>query len=190
MYIAIEGIDTCGKSTQISLLQKHYTKAIFTKEPGGSDLGKYIRKIILEDNIHLSPKAEFLLFLADRAEHISKIIIPNKNKLIISDRSIISGMAYAKNFPNVKELNLFATDNIIPDLVFLFKIDEKTLKQRLQEKQNDKVESRGITYLLEIQENIEQSIKELNCPHICIDATLDIKSIHDNLKNHIDEILK
>ena len=89
LYLALEGIDTCGKSTQIELLKRRFPRAIFTKEPGGSVLGKELRDILLHGNI-TSKKAEFLLFLSDRAEHIERVIAPRLGNLIISDRSLIS----------------------------------------------------------------------------------------------------
>ena len=85
MYIAIEGIDTSGKSTQISKLAKHFPDAIITKEPGATDIGKEIREMVLSARAK-SKKAEFLLFLADRAEHIQEVIEPNLDKMIISNR--------------------------------------------------------------------------------------------------------
>ncbi|MEO1937666.1 MAG: dTMP kinase, partial [Sulfurimonas sp.] len=94
MYIAIEGIDTAGKSTQIAALQKHFPNAIITKEPGGTAIGAEIRSLVLSAKAQ-SKKAEFLLFLADRAEHIQEVIKPNLDKMIISDRSVVSGVAYA-----------------------------------------------------------------------------------------------
>ncbi len=82
MYITIEGIDTAGKSTQIALLQEAFTDAVITKEPGGTDAGNNIRDIVLHQGLQ-SSKAEFLLFLADRAEHITQVIQPNTVKMII-----------------------------------------------------------------------------------------------------------
>ena len=95
MYIALEGIDTAGKSTQIQALSKKFPDAIITKEPGATEIGKEIREMLLSARVE-SKKAEFLLFLADRAEHMLKVIEPNINtKMIISDRSAVSGVAYA-----------------------------------------------------------------------------------------------
>ncbi|MEN8304472.1 MAG: dTMP kinase [Campylobacterota bacterium] len=76
MYIAIEGIDTAGKSTQIEAVSKNYPNAIVTKEPGATEVGKEIREMVLSAKAQ-SKKAEFLLFLADRAEHITEVIEPN-----------------------------------------------------------------------------------------------------------------
>jgi dTMP kinase len=131
MYIAIEGIDTAGKSTQIELLKKEID-AIFIKEPGFTPLGKKIREILLNDEI--SKKAELFLFLADRAESIEKVVKPNYNRLIISDRSVISGIAYGMewfDFDMLVNLNRFATDSIFPQFVIILKLSQKELIRRL-----------------------------------------------------------
>ena len=94
MYIAIEGIDTAGKSTQIECLKSLFPEAVYTKEPGGTPAGIEIRSMVLHGELK-SKMAELLLFLADRAEHTESIILPNINSLIISDRSAVSGIAYA-----------------------------------------------------------------------------------------------
>ena len=86
MYIALEGIDLVGKSTQLQMLKNQYKNAIFTKEPGATKLGKQIRELVLSKN-DFSKEAELFLFLADRAEHFAKVIKPHLNRLIISDRS-------------------------------------------------------------------------------------------------------
>ena len=91
MYILFEGIDTCGKSTQIELLAQTDPTLITTHEPGGTAFGKQAREILLSDSLS-SKRAELLLFLADRAEHYEEIIKPNKNKTIISDRGFLSGI--------------------------------------------------------------------------------------------------
>lgn len=192
MYIALEGIDTCGKSTQIKYLKDKYAQAIITREPGGSVLGTHIRELILKEQslgqtACMDFKTEFLLFLADRAEHTAKVIKPNQDKLIISDRSLISGIAYAKDILQAKEFNLFATDNILPDLVIILKLDEKTLRYRLGQKPNDAIEQRGVQYLLDIQKNIENITKDLKCDLEIIDASNSIESIHNTISNLINQ---
>jgi dTMP kinase len=155
MYIAIEGIDTAGKSTQISLLKNEFKNILFIKEPGYTEFGKKIRRIIFNDDI--SKKTELFLFLADRSETIEKVIKPNLNKNIISDRSVVSGIAYAMeyfDFDLLVNLNKFATDSIFPNFVIILKLDKDTLKYRLSQKNHDNIEKRGINYLLSIQDNI------------------------------------
>lgn len=188
MYVALEGIDTCGKSTQIALLQAYFPEAIFTKEPGGSALGATLRDIILQSHnhasSHISKEAEFFLFLADRAEHIDKIIKPNLHKLIIADRSLISGIAYANDLES-RAINLACTQGIVPDLCFVFVIDKPTLQARLGTKTKDSIEMRGIDYLLAIQDRIIQVAHSTAKHTIEIDATKDIAHITQELCAYI-----
>ncbi len=191
MYIAIEGIDTAGKSTQIQILKKEYKNALFVKEPGFTTLGKKIRKIIFEDDI--SKKSELFLFLADRSELIEKTIAPNIDKLIISDRSAISGIAYALeffDFNTMVNINKFATEGIFPEKAVILKLDEKTLNYRLSQKTNDNIEKRGIEYLLNIQDNIIKTCDKLEIPYILIDADKKIEEINYKIKKVIGEFIQ
>jgi dTMP kinase len=186
MYIAIEGIDTAGKSTQIALLEKEFCDAVITKEPGATDIGRKIRDIVLNEDVE-SSKAEFLLFLADRAEHIKRVIKPNLHKMIISDRSVVSGIAYAMvkkdiDIADILKLNHFATDGIYPDKVFLLQLTEDELKFRLSQKELDGIELRGVEYLLNIQETLKKAAKELDIELIIIDAKKEINEISQEIK--------
>jgi len=180
MYIALEGIDTAGKSTQLEYLKKKYPKAIFTKEPGATDIGLKLREILLNSKLK-SSLAEMFLFLADRAEHSYEILQKNKEKTIISDRSLISGIAYAKDVPQeiALSLNLLAVDNTLPSHVILLKLSEKDLKFRLSLKESDNIESRGIKYLLDIQDKMQELLEFLKIKHIIINANLNKEEIKD-----------
>ena len=189
MYIAIEGIDTAGKSTQINKLKEHFPYAIITKEPGGTEVGKEIREIVLSTKAK-SKKAEFLLFLADRAEHVKEVIEPNRDKLIISDRSAISGIAYALVQGEIEEkdlvsLNHFATNGIYPQKVFLLYLTKEELEFRLSQKKLDGIELRGSAYLLNIQKAIIEAANLLNIELITIDAKKSIDEIRDEILNNI-----
>ncbi|MCK5110996.1 MAG: dTMP kinase [Arcobacteraceae bacterium] len=187
MYIVIEGIDTAGKSTQLDILQKKYPDAIFTKEPGATEIGKELREMVLSGRAK-SKMAEMFIFLADRAEHVEEVIIPNKDNLVISDRSLISGIAYAKDMPLkiVTSLNLMATNNTLPSHVVLLELSREELTKRLSAKENDSIESRGIDYLLDIQDRLKQSIQLLELNHIFIDASESI----DDIAQKIDKFLE
>jgi len=190
MYLAIEGIDTAGKSTQIELLKKEFNDILFIKEPGFTPFGAKLREIIFKDDI--TKKSELFLFLADRAQTINEVIKPNINKNIITDRSVISGIAYALewfDFDMLVNLNKFATDGIFPDFVIVLKLDEKTLAKRLSQKEHDNIEKRGIEYLLNIQENMIQTLNRLEIPHILIDASNQIEEINFRIKKVISEYM-
>jgi len=195
MYILIEGIDTAGKTTQIEAISKKFPHALITKEPGGTQIGKEIREIVLSAKTQ-SKKAEFLLFLADRAEHMSEVILPNiDSKMIISDRSVVSGVAYALIQGEISEtaivhMNRFATNGVYPEKVFLLKLTKKELEYRLSQKELDGIELRGVEYLMDIQNAIIKATKLLKIELVEIDATCmreDIsKKILENMKDKND----
>lgn len=192
MYILFEGIDGVGKSTQLEILSRIYPNAIITKEPGGSKLGENLRDILLNKN-DIEKRAEILLFLADRAEHFSKVIKPNLNKLILSDRGFISGMAYALangnfDFEELLNLNKFALQGVLPQKVVFFKADEKTLKSRLKSRQNiDIIEARGFEYLINTQEQMAKILEKTKIKFITINADLQIEKITNLIKDFIND---
>ena len=189
MYILFEGIDTCGKSTQIDLISDKHPEIVITHEPGGTPFGKKAREILLTDSL-ASKRAELLLFLADRAEHYQEIISPNKDKLIISDRGFLSGIGYALangdfDFDELVSLNKFALEGHFPDKVILFLTDMKTLEERTSAKSLDGIELRGLEYLLTVQEHMRESILKLGIPHLFVDATQDIETIHQTILTYL-----
>lgn len=188
MYVVIEGIDTAGKSTQLDLLAKKYKEAIFTKEPGGTQVGQKLRSMALGGEAK-SPIAEMFLFLADRAEHMQEVVVKNQNKMVISDRSMISGIAYASTFELDKmiELNLLSTSNVLPSHIILLELSPEELKYRLSQKENDAIELRGIDYLINIQNRMKETILKLNINHLFIDASLKIEEIEKQIEDFLNE---
>ena len=192
MYILFEGIDGAGKSTQIARLAAAYPQAIVTKEPGGTKVGENLREILLKEN-DLDKRAEILLFLADRAEHFGKIIKPNSNKMILSDRGFVSGMAYALaggnfSFEELLSLNKFALQGNFPQKIVFFKADESTLRSRLNSRaQIDGIEARGFGYLLKVQDAMEEILQKLGVRYVTIDAAWDEEKITNLIKEFIND---
>ena len=191
MYIVLEGIDRAGKSTQIELLRQKYKEAIFTKEPGGTPLGQKIRALVLQDSP--TTLAEMFLFLADRAEHIQKVIKPNLDKLIFSDRGFISGIAYAHiksglSIPKLQELNDLAMQDIEPDGIVLLLLSEEELLRRMPSKELDTIEQRGIEYLLEVQNIMKKLVEESSYPYLILDASLPKQKIFHDIVEFLKEI--
>ncbi len=190
MYILFEGIDTCGKSTQIALLSEKYPTLITTHEPGGTKFGKQAREILLSDSL-TSKRAELLLFLADRAEHYEEIIKPNKDQTIISDRGFLSGIGYALangdfDFDELVALNKFALNTHFPDKVVLFITDMETLQIRTSEKELDGIELRGLEYLITVQNKMKESLKKLDIDYLEVDATDSIENIHQKILSYLE----
>jgi len=189
MYVALEGIDTAGKSTQIELLKALFSEALFTKEPGGTPVGTQIRSMVLGGELK-SKRAELLLFLADRAEHTERIIVPNSDKLIISDRCAVSGIAYAMNqnicdLDTLVSLNRLATHDHLPQMIFILQLSPEELAVRLSQKEHDSIESRGIDYLLTIQDALITASTALGIKTHVIDASQSIDIITQEITSLI-----
>ncbi len=188
MYILFEGIDTSGKSTQISLLANKIPKAVVTKEPGGTDIGIKLRDILLNGELH-SSKAQMYLFLADRAEHTNKVVKPNQDRVILSDRGFVSGMAYALangeyDIEFLYRLNSDVMDGILPTHIIFFKLSKEVIIDRLSTKDQDAIESRGIDYLLSVQKEIESVVNFIESKGVKVlklNGSLSIKELHTKI---------
>ena len=200
-FIVIEGIDGCGKTTQIDELSKWLpnsglinkdSKIITTREPGGSLLGKKLRGLILDNNENNkpSPLAELLLYSADRAEHISKIIAPalNNNDWVISDRFSDSTLAYQGygrniNLEIIKNIESIVCQGEYPDLTFFLEISPEESIYRRKNKMPDRIESEGIKFLEKVNEGFKLIAKEKNWK--IISASQNIKTISNQIKETV-----
>lgn len=142
ILIALEGIDGSGKSTLARnlaiALQNQNHAVVLTKEPGDSKLGALVRAIVQKQDVPVSPKAEFLLFAADRAQHFAELIEPQlaQGKIIISDRLSDSSLAYqgfgrGLSIDLIKTVNTWAMNNIKPDITCYIRIAPAQALERL-----------------------------------------------------------
>ena len=206
-FIVIEGIDGCGKTTQIeaiynwlplSGLMEKNSKLIKTREPGGTKFGNKIREILLANNKSNSPSdlTELLLYAADRAEHISKIISPelNQNNWVICDRFTDSTLAYQGYGRNldmtiIKQLELIVCQGVEPDITFLLDISPEESISRRKDKIPDRIESEGINFLKKVNIGFKKIANEKKWE--IISATNDKESVTDQIKNSlINKFLK
>jgi len=130
-FITFEGCDGTGKSTQIKLLERHLSalgrSCVVTREPGGTELGRHIRRVLLAvGNQPIASPTELFLYLADRAQHVQEIIMPAlaQGKVVLCDRHTDSTMAYQGygrgiDLELLRRLNTMASYNLTPDLTFL-----------------------------------------------------------------------
>jgi len=155
LFISFEGIDKSGKSTQISLLadfliSKNYP-VVVTQEPGGTGLGKKIKKVLLEDEEKIDPLAELFLYLADRTQHVKEVIIPflNQGKIIISDRyadATLAYQGYGRGLPVklIQRLNREVTRGVWPDITFLLDLEPEIAMKR--KKMSDRIEKEKLSF--------------------------------------------
>ena len=131
--ITLEGPEGAGKTTQSDALSQWLVKAgydlVVTREPGGTDLGRRIRHMLLDAGSDITDKAEILLYAADRAQHVEKVIIPalRRGRIVLCDRYIDSTTAYqgyARGLGTefVEQVNRIATGGLVPDLTLIYDI--------------------------------------------------------------------
>ncbi len=193
MYVIIEGIDTAGKSTQLDILKQKYPEAIFTKEPGGTQIGLKLREMVLNGEAK-SKVAEMFLFLADRAEHSFEIVKKHRDEIVISDRGFLSGIAYAKTAPLeiAISLNIMALNGAMPDKIIILELSKEELEYRLSQKEQDSIEKRGSGYLLEIQQRMIDAINMINSMgQVKIDLLrVDAKQPIETIATQIEQFLE
>lgn len=186
--IAIEGIDGAGKSTLARLLSQRLQdsgyETVVTKEPGGTATGKEIRAIV-QNTHHLDPKTEFLLFAADRAQHIKEVVKPalDLGKIVISDRMADSSLAYQGfgrqgNVAMIELVNRWVMDEVAPNSVIYLRIDPQTafLRIRARNEKMSQFEQEKISFFERVVAGFEEIFKN-RTNIIYIDALQPVEEI-------------
>ncbi len=160
LFITLEGIDGCGKSTQASLLCAYFRKmgrtVVHTREPGGTPLGSALRKIFLDrKGTDLTPRTEVLMMGADRADHVATVIRPalERGETVVCERYIDSTLAYQgfgrsegeAFLRTIRAINAFATEGLLPDVTILLDIDPN-LAQSRRRRNPDRIEAKTRSY--------------------------------------------
>ena len=196
MFITLEGTEGVGKSTLISSLKKYFTEKeidfIFTKEPGGTREGNEIRNILLDRSMKLEPYAETLLLLADRVQHVKKIIKPalEKNKNIFSDRYIDSTYAYQGAGRGISQDDLDNFINVlnfpIPDLtIFLDLSITEGIKRVKKRGEVDRFEEEEVSFFEKIRQFYLETAKKNSKRFFVIDASQSMDEVFNIAKDKI-----
>jgi len=176
--ITFEGIDGCGKSTQMRLLGQYLTErgvaVVSTREPGGTELGRKVRSALLDGGAgSVEPLAELLLYAADRAQHVRRVILPalSLGKVVLSDRfydatTVYQGYARGFDLELVNQLNELATGGLKPDLTLLLDLDVETgLKRTMRRGDGTGVTAAGPDRLdqepVEFHERVRQAYLDI-----------------------------
>jgi dTMP kinase len=147
-FITLEGGDGAGKTTQAELLSawlvEHGRTVLRTREPGGTDLGLRIREIVLHERGHVSPRAEALLYAADRAHHVETVVRPAmaRDEVVLQDRYIDSSVAYqgvarGLGAEHIRSVSEWAADGLAPDLTILLDLDVTVGRARVAAARGD-----------------------------------------------------
>ncbi len=198
LFVTFEGVDGCGKTTQMNLLAKYLKDnghdVILTREPGAKGLGEKIREILLHYDGEVSSRAESFLFLADRAQHIDKIVNPavEQGKIVLCDRHTDSTLAYQGYgrgvvLEQLKMLNNLATGQRKPDITFVFDIDIETSMSRVG-KEKDRMESAGIEFFEKVRKGYLEIAKQEPDRVKVLDSTRSIDEIFEDVIKYIRSI--
>jgi dTMP kinase len=200
LFISFEGGEGSGKSTQSKLLKEWFENegksVVLSREPGGTDLGKNLRKILLDnDTGDISPRSEALLYAADRAHHVYSLIRPalERGDVVITDRYFDSSIAYQGAgrilSPNeVARINRWATESLFPTLTII--LDQPADIGLSRIKSADRIESESIDFHNRVRQEFLQLASVDPERYLVIDAGKPVIEIHQEITSRIIEISK
>ena len=198
LFIAFEGGEGAGKSTQTQLLTEWLEArghaVLLTREPGGTPLGKSLREILLDNKTGtIAPRAEALLYAADRADHVATVIRPalEKDHVVITDRYIDSSIAYqgagrVLSPGEVARISRWASESLFPNLTIILDIPAEIGLGRIKKK--DRLESEPLAF----HERIRQEFLQLALMdperYLVVDATQSVEQIHSAITTRVGEL--
>ena len=200
--ITFEGVDGCGKTTQINLLSDYFNncnkKNVIVREPGGTSISEKIREILLDDSNSINSITETLLFLSSRSQLVNEVIrkeIDNCN-FILFDRFVDSTIAYqgygrGLDIKKLQSLNDFATDNLKPDLTFILDIKLSESLRRIHSDNMDRMEKSGDSFLKRVISGYKKMALEEKVRYKVIDCNNRIQEdISQEIILHVDKFYK
>ena len=201
MFVSFEGIEGCGKTTQVELLasflSKHDIPCVVSREPGGTRLGKLIRQILLNPaHTEMEPLTELFLYAADRAQHIAQVIRPTleSHQWLICDRfadatTVYQGYARDQDLTFIKQLNQMATQGIWPRLSLLLdcpvEVGLERARQRIMETaakgREDRFEQHDLAFHQKVREGYLEIARHNPDRFRIVDATLEQEKLHQEI---------
>ncbi|SDR85175.1 dTMP kinase [Agrococcus carbonis] len=202
-FITLEGGDGSGKTTQAALLQgwleREGRTVVRTREPGGTPLGVEIRRLVQHTEGHIAPRAEALLYAADRAHHVATLVRPalERGEVVLQDRYLDSSVAYQGagrelDPQQVRDLSLWAVDGLLPHLTILLDLDPAAGRARMAERADapyDRLEETG----LDFAERVRAAYLDLAAAErdrfAIVDASADPDAVHASVVSHVRAML-
>lgn len=202
MFITFEGIDGVGKSTQVELLIAHLESlgktVCRTHEPGGTELGVEIRHLLLHRKGEVTPRAEALLYAADRAHHVATKIRPalERGEVVVSDRYMDSSIAYQGSgrhlgFDQIRELSLFAANGLLPDLTVLLDLDAAKAQARRSKtgEAPDRLEREKIEFFETVRKAFLDLAKSEPKRWLVLDAEQSVDDMQSLIRARVESLL-
>lgn len=203
LFISIEGIDGVGKSTQMALLEQFLQErgrtVIRTFEPGGTELGQEIRHLLLHRKGDVAPRAEALLYAADRAHHVATKVRPalSRGEVVLTDRYLDSSVAYqgvgrALDAEEVRAISMFAVEDLLPDLTILLDLPAaQALARRAQTgTEPDRLEREKVEFF----EAVRQAFLAMAAAEperwIVIDASATVEKMQAQIRARVEALVE
>jgi len=195
LFVAFEGVDRSGKTTQLRLLaqrlgEKH--EVIVTREPGGTPVAEAIRVLLLADDVEMSARCEALLFAAARADHVEQTIRPalDRDAIVLTDRFLDSSLAYqgvarGLGVDEVESVNMWATEGLLPDVTIMLDLPVGTSVQR--EGNTDRMENEGQLFQARVRRGLMDLANRNPQRYAVIDASGSIEDVAEHVWAAIPE---
>ncbi|GAA2063138.1 hypothetical protein GCM10009801_06790 [Streptomyces albiaxialis] len=199
-FIALEGGDGAGKSTQVETLAEWIRgkghEVVVTKEPGSTPIGKRLRSILLDvSSAGLSHRAEALLYAADRAEHVDTVVRPalERGAVVISDRYIDSSVAYQGagrdlSPTEIARISRWATDGLVPHLTVLLDVSPETARERFTEAP-DRLESEPAEFHQRVRAGFLTLAAADPARYLVVDAGQEPEAVTTVVRHRLDQVL-
>jgi dTMP kinase len=202
LFITFEGGDGSGKTTQINLLatwlESQGQTVVLTREPGGTDLGVELRNIVLHRKGFIAPRAEALLYAADRSHHIHSLVRPalERGEVVVQDRYLDSSVAYqgagrVLDPEEVRELSLWATERLMPNLTVLLDVPASVAKARQAqtEREYDRLEAEAEDFHTRVRESYLSLAAAEPERFLVVNGELPIEEIHHSIITKVSDLL-
>lgn len=202
LFLTFEGGDGSGKSTQSALLTEWLDAqgrtVVHAREPGGTELGLELREIILHRRGYIAPRAEALLYAADRAHNVATVVRPalERGDIVIQDRYLDSSVAYqgagrVLDPDEVRQVSLWATEGLLPDLTVLLDLDIETGRARLDDARTryDRLEAEAAEFHHRVREAYLALAAAEPQRFLVLDATEPVDALADRVRGRVSELL-
>ena len=200
LFITLEGGDGSGKSTQIrhliGFLEEQGRTVVESREPGGTDLGQELREIVLHRRGHIAPRAEALLYAADRAHNIATKVRPaiEAGSVVVQDRYLDSSLAYqgagrVLDADEVRFLSTWATEGLLPDLTILLDLDPAVGRARIAGGRYDRLEDEVDDFHIRVRDAYLALAAADPGRFLVLDATRPIEYLAAAIRGRVSSLL-
>ena len=202
LFLTFEGGDGSGKTTQINRLvawlESRGQTVVLTREPGGTDLGVELRNIVMHRKGFIAPRAEALLYAADRSHHIHTLVRPalERGDIVVQDRYLDSSVAYqgagrVLDPDEVRELSLWGTERLMPDLTVLLDVPASVAKARqaAEDRDYDRLEAEAEDFHTRVRESYLALAQAEPERFLVVNGELPIDEIHQVIITRVSDLL-